>query len=439
MANRVIFSVFALIIFAKVSAQDVIGSTTLKDKEVNGVKVYPCVRNINDDRESIIWDILEYHTKTGTMEFRVLGEKSVQFKRVEHKMHDGTSYIINGQRYDPDKSNNYSVIVPEYIEYQSTIYKVVSIGEKAFTSDYLTSVRLPKTLKKIASLAFYNCKRLEQLEVPSTITSIGMLAFKNCKSLSKVTLPNTLIELGNGVFEGCINLKTVILSENLTTIPKGTFYGCKELEIIKIPYKVKSISSDAFRGCTSLTKVLIPSSLEQNLDYIFKDCPKIILEEYGKENIVQKEKKEITTEEKKIIRTEKYNQNIFKDLTTNIPREIELFIRTFYQDYIFDNKNFNEKAKTLCTKDLLYNLRSAYKGKCNNDICYALSLFRNGYDEGVDKNALIRSIYLFNKTTSSEWYIVYYIYKDQELATGIEFVRDNGRLLLNGVGPIQIK
>ena len=57
--------------------------------------------------------------------------------------------------------------------------------------DFITSVRLPDSLKAIGDLCFYQCRKLKKLSLGSGDIEIGSDAFMNCKSLSTVELRAT--------------------------------------------------------------------------------------------------------------------------------------------------------------------------------------------------------------------------------------------------------
>ncbi len=54
------------------------------------------------------------------------------------------------------------------------------------------SYTVPNTVRKIGSLAFYNCANLTSITLPSSLTEIGDHAFYHCANLTSITLPNSL-------------------------------------------------------------------------------------------------------------------------------------------------------------------------------------------------------------------------------------------------------
>ena len=61
----------------------------------------------------------------------------------------------------------------------------------ALAGDFITSVRLPDSLKSIGELCFYQCRKLKKLSFGSGDIEIGSDAFMNCKSLSTIELRAT--------------------------------------------------------------------------------------------------------------------------------------------------------------------------------------------------------------------------------------------------------
>lgn len=102
--------------------------------------------------------------------------------------------------------NKYSgeIIVPESVEYNGEVYSVTSIGESAFSTDKVSSVILPKTIKAINNSAFYNCSNLNKIVIRDGVTSIGNSAFYYCKGLTSIFLPNSLTSIGSDAFHACI-------------------------------------------------------------------------------------------------------------------------------------------------------------------------------------------------------------------------------------------
>jgi len=78
--------------------------------------------------------------------------------------------------------------------------KLHTIGQRAFYGTALECIRLPKYLREIGNLAFYNCKSLRTIfgdySPHNNVKKVGIHAFDNCPSLQKLRLPEIVNRLG---------------------------------------------------------------------------------------------------------------------------------------------------------------------------------------------------------------------------------------------------
>ena len=136
----------------------------------------------------------------------------------------------------------------------------------------LTSVKLPKTLKKIGSYAFSGCSGLTSVTIPDSVTSIGDRAFQDCSSLTSVTIPDSVTEIYNYAFYGCSSLTSVTIPDSVTEICYCAFSGCRSLTSVTIGNSVKYIENYAFDGCSGLTSVTIGNSVTFIDSEAFRGC-----------------------------------------------------------------------------------------------------------------------------------------------------------------------
>ena len=98
----------------------------------------------------------------------------------------------------------------------------------------------------------------EELILGEDVTSIGNNAFYSCM-MTSVKMSDNVTSIGDNAFRECPQLTSIKLSENLTTIGKWAFATCQILPSVTIPKSVKCIGQLAFQWCYKLTKVEINS------------------------------------------------------------------------------------------------------------------------------------------------------------------------------------
>ena len=154
-----------------------------------------------------------------------------------------------------------------------------TIGNYAFNSSGITTIKIPEGVTAIEEHAFSNCSYLKKVIIPSTITSMGTDVFENCINLSSVSISkgHKDITLGGGAFRNCTSLQTITIPGNYITIGKGAFYGCSGLKSITwestgYSYANQKLESSVFGYCSSLETVSLPTTLNSIGDHAFHDC-----------------------------------------------------------------------------------------------------------------------------------------------------------------------
>lgn len=203
---------------------------------------------------------------------------------------DGFLYEVLGNNNvaligDKGTSSSYSgdVVVPATIEHNGTTYTVTTIGNHAFYSSKVTSVKLPNTITTIHENSFKYSRELTTVNIPASVkTYIGagsdgtfnQSIFRSCSKLKNVTLeegltvlaefmfhstlePGTVInvpgsvkELPNSVFARS-NASEVILHEGLEKVGDFAFEVTKNIQSITLPSTVKEVGQGAFGSCAA--------------------------------------------------------------------------------------------------------------------------------------------------------------------------------------------
>lgn len=119
---------------------------------------------------------------------------------------------------------------------------VTTIGDRAFSSNKLTSAYIPSSVTSIGNSAF-SSNQLTSVTLPDTLTSFGEMAFYD-NQLTEITIPSSLTEIPFGVFEKN-QLASLIIPENITTIGNEAF-GNNKITSLTIPSSVTSLGNAAF-------------------------------------------------------------------------------------------------------------------------------------------------------------------------------------------------
>lgn len=121
-----------------------------------------------------------------------------------------------------------------------TVYKVTSIGNKAFYKNTkITSVTVGNNVKSIEDYAFYGCKNVTSIKLGANVEMVGNSAFRKCTKLTSVTLPKSLNALGKNAFYGCSKLKTIVINANsVVDVKSNAIKGVSKKCVIKVPKKL---------------------------------------------------------------------------------------------------------------------------------------------------------------------------------------------------------
>ena len=107
---------------------------------------------------------------------------------------------------------------------------------------------------------FYNCRSLTSLKLPKTVKRIELYAMQYCKSLQKCTLPESLSEINDKAFANT-SLSEVTFPASLTSIKYKAFSECSNLKTLRFTSSsVPTFGQDVFEDCSKLEKVYVPKA-----------------------------------------------------------------------------------------------------------------------------------------------------------------------------------
>lgn len=131
---------------------------------------------------------------------------------------------------------------------------------------YLHEVKLPTTLTRVGTKAFYRCY-IDEMSFPDSLKEIGASAFAVTR-IREAVLPPSVTNVGSSAFCGNRVLSNVVYPASAVNIPSGCFQYCDGLQSVTIPEGIKSIGNAAFRDSYSFDGT-IPSTVDYIGDYAF--------------------------------------------------------------------------------------------------------------------------------------------------------------------------
>ena len=112
----------------------------------------------------------------------------------------------------------------------------------------------------VGNYMFYNCRSLTSLKLPKTVKKIEQYAMQYCKSLQKCTLPENLSEINDKAFANT-SLSEVTFPASLTSIKYKAFSECSDLKTLRFTSpSVPTFGQDIFENCSKLEKVYVPKA-----------------------------------------------------------------------------------------------------------------------------------------------------------------------------------
>ncbi len=134
---------------------------------------------------------------------------------------------------------------------------VTYIDNKAFaSSETLTSLIVPGTVKKIGLGSFSHCEELKTVTLEEGVEELGVSAFYNCEELTELSLPQSLKSIDNTAFGLNSALTEVTLPEGLVSLGNMTFYGSENLKTAYLPSTLNYMGEKIFWQCHDFTDIV---------------------------------------------------------------------------------------------------------------------------------------------------------------------------------------
>lgn len=188
-----------------------------------------------------------------------------------------------------------SLIIPDEIELDGSLYKVTGIHMQAFSNDNsILSLALGKNVKSIGESAFSGCKKLSKITFNDELKYIGGSSF-NSTAISELNLPDSVEYIGGGAFLYCSNLADINLNKNIKSIGERVFNNtlwyknqadgliykddilfehkgdCNIYESLEVKDGTRIVAGKALRN-VYCTRVVLPNSLEYICRGAFYKC-----------------------------------------------------------------------------------------------------------------------------------------------------------------------
>lgn len=111
---------------------------------------------------------------------------------------------------------------------------------------------------------------------------------------------------------------------------------------------------------------------------------------------------------------------------------VSVFLKNFYEDYVFGDKDFNRDASVYCTKSLLEFLAKMYAVSYDNPTdgpAYAIWWFRTGATDGPSDSSAVLHV----EKMYDDWYRVFYSDRGLRGSTMVRVVKEKDRLKFSDI------
>jgi hypothetical protein len=135
----------------------------------------------------------------------------------------------------------------------------------------VVSVMVDPSVTSIPANAFFQCKKLAEVELCEGLVEIGEHSFRWCShSITKINIPTSLRRINDMAFEN--SLRTPIrLHDDIESIGEFAFAFCIFTNF-RIPPLITAIPDNLLRGCTSIFSLELSSIITRINDGAFCNC-----------------------------------------------------------------------------------------------------------------------------------------------------------------------
>jgi len=173
---------------------------------------------------------------------------------------DHDSYILeDGKLFSRDKTRLLFFPSELFEQTYSIPETVITIDAYAFYDCKLKSICIPYQILEIGTGAFYGSDYLKTVEINATLRKLEDYLFYSCNSLVEVKLPSSVENIGNHVFSGTA-LQHIIIPETVQRISPVAFLNTQ--------YVYLTVNINTY-GYSYAKKMGINYQLADTLDWLF--------------------------------------------------------------------------------------------------------------------------------------------------------------------------
>jgi hypothetical protein len=127
-------------------------------------------------------------------------------------------FVLRGTQLVSYTGNAQNLSIPENLG-------ITEIGPSCFNDSYITTVVIPRGVRRIGRNAFSSSYNLTTVTLPDDLLVIDDRAFSNCGNLLRVNIPAGIVAIGSYAFENCGKLVVVNMPLNITYLSGNAMPG----------------------------------------------------------------------------------------------------------------------------------------------------------------------------------------------------------------------